>query len=203
MNALKTPAEILVADVLKNHGRYKWAHTTPGIICTFFWPAVIDDSMRPLAALNVYFDITREPEAIHSHTFDFKSLLVCGAMKHVRYEETDDAKGEWRYQTGNFTRHRRNMKGEVLSTEICGLSVRMTEEFMPGDSYSILSTEIHSVEPRNGTVTFVTPFSLTSPIDFCSYRPIGGVPPEPFVREQASTETVERAVAAVVEKWTL
>lgn len=146
-----------VKSVLENHQKHRWYETVDGVIATYF---------KNETALNIYQGLDRSNPYIHSHPFDFTSTIVTGEMRHTRYR-LDPSGDEFQFQ-------RRRITGEFFgATEDCVLEAMPLETYLPGDTYSILSSEIHSVAPVDGSITLVVRDHFTSPTEFASYWPSG------------------------------
>jgi hypothetical protein len=142
--------------ILENHRNHQWFETTEGVIATYF---------RNETVLNIYQGLDKSNLYIHSHPFDFTSTIVVGEMRHTRYQ--------FRPEGAVYEFQRRRISGEFFGeTERCGLEPLPVERYVAGDTYSILSHEIHSVAPADGTITLVVRDHVTEPSDFASYWPV-------------------------------
>lgn len=179
-----------VKRVLENHRNHRWHETVDGVIATY---------LKNETALNIYHGLDRANLYIHSHPFDFTSRIVTGEMRHTRYR-LDPAGVEFQFQ-------RRRITGEFFGeTEYCGLEAMPLETYLPGDTYSILSNEIHSVAPVDGTITLVVRDRFTSPTEFASYwpkgRPTQKIENGSFgVRRMAPEALVEELAKLTLKAW--
>lgn len=144
--------------------------------------------------------LDKENRYVHSHPFDFESVIVHGELRHTRY-----LRAEW----GEcFRFQQRKLSGEFTGEEAgCLMQAQPLEVLRPGDRYTVISNEIHSVDPDDGTVTFVTRRFHTRPEGFCSYWPEGKSTPKvgdgSFARPESQEDALRKAVEFTLERWKL
>lgn len=185
----QTPLQLLVFDILRHYQRYEWKDTTEGVFATYFY----------YACLNLYCGLDKENKYIHSHPFDFESVIVVGELQHTRYK-----KSVW----GNvYSYQDRKLTGEFIGdVGTCHLLPDPIEVYRPGQCYTVCTPEIHSVDPMDGTLTFVTRRSYTTPTAFASYwpegKPTAKVGDGSFaLRTQSKEEVLKLAVEKTLDTW--
>lgn len=150
----------LVADVLKNHQRYKWTLQGFGMLRTY-----LPNDVR----LHVWDDRFAVPNVslIHDHPWHFESLIVAGLLQNTRFAVMEDYAHRPGAVIGNQSRlhlghayMRRVIRPgagfEVLSKDKpCALWPDKMELFKEGDVYGQRANEVHESRPVRGTVTVV------------------------------------------------
>ena len=98
------------------------------------------------ARLHVWDRMVVDPEvpAVHSHAYPFRSLVLAGIVRNLRYTE---------WPSGPWNRVITDTEGPSLA--VADLKEAVTEVYREGDQYSQEAHEIHWSIPDDGTVTLV------------------------------------------------
>lgn len=121
----------------------QWSLQGLGMLRTY-----IGDSFR----LHIWIDDFRYPgvSTIHTHPWDFDSLVISGHVRNTRYLEAEYGEG---------FRRQKILCGEggclVSDPEGVVLVKCETENYYPGQKYTQETHEIHESDPANGTVTII------------------------------------------------
>lgn len=105
----------------------------------------------------------------HSHWYDFKSTILAGELRHVRYAITERPTGATPIAAEGL---RANLQHQAIRREPnCWLMPFGVEEIrFPDVSYIIESNEIHSVEATKGAVTIVEQLHITKPDGYWIFK---------------------------------
>ena len=128
--------------ILLNAGAYRWTLHGLGMLRLYLQDA----------RLHVWDSHFAQPgvSTIHTHPWDFRSLVISGTINNRRYTYSDNGIPH-RYQTI----HCGEGGGLVGSPEGCRLHTLPIQTKTRGDHYHQLAHEIHESLPADGTVTYV------------------------------------------------
>ncbi len=150
--------QLLIKNILKNSGRYKWSLQGFGMLRLYL------DSQR-IFRLHIWDSrfavegVTR----IHDHPWDLSSLIVSGSLINKRFVIIDP-NGPPSLNTllrkVNMPMDRLGIvagedASERLPAEPVDLYESSFESYVPGDIYNQRAEEIHLSAPEDGTVTLV------------------------------------------------
>lgn len=115
--------------------------------------------LRPEVRLHVWDSAFRAPDVsdLHTHPWDFRSLVVAGRVRNYRFVESDGTSVE---SHGAIPRRRQTIRcgeggGLVGEPVDVFLTEQPTEVFEEGESYVQRAEEIHRSLPEDGTVTII------------------------------------------------
>lgn len=136
-----TPA--LVKMILLNHRHFEWTLQGFGMLRTY-----IGKELR-LHVWDSRFQVD-DVTQMHTHPWNFRSLVVAGQVENVRYVERPEWQAFDRYEIlcgegGHIT----------SEPEQVYLSAEPPEIYAAGHVYSQEANEIHSSHPLDGTVTLI------------------------------------------------
>lgn len=136
----------LVEQVMRDRNR-EWTIQGFGFIRTYFGPADAPKSFR-LNLWNSRFTVPNV-STIHTHPWDFMSLIVAGIFGNVRYEMRPDG------TTHHFVRIQCGEGGGMTKDTVHerGLIAQRPELYGPGDVYGQRANEIHETFFKDGAVT--------------------------------------------------
>lgn len=183
----------LVEQVLrKPFGDAKWTVQGFGFLRTYFGPASNPKRFR----LNLWDHRFTVPNVstIHTHPWDFTSVIVAGIFGNVRY--TYDRTG----CTHHFAKLHTGVGGGIVrdTTHERSLMPSKPELYGPGDTYHQLSDEIHETFFKNGAVTVNERIGDTSEADV--YWPFGTDWVDAIPRD-ATRDEVSSAVGDSLREW--
>lgn len=144
MNHLVTKQ--LVKMILKSAGSYSWSLQGLGMLRLY-----LSEEIR----LHVWnFDFAfPNASTMHTHPWDFESLVVAGELEQTRYIENENIEGDV-FNTATI------LCGEggciMSEPEKIKLSSCPMEHYVEGQTYTERAEEIHESFPLKGTVTLVT-----------------------------------------------
>lgn len=145
----------LVRFLLERAADYKWSIQGFGMLRLY-----LDGAHEP--RLNIWDSRYRIPNVsmMHTHPWDFASLIVAGELGNVRYVEAAPCDGKGVIEvhssqikpgpSGGLRRH----AGEILEDrEVCRFIPQCEEIYSPGEVYFQLADEIHVSLPSDGCIT--------------------------------------------------
>jgi len=145
----------LVRFLLERAANYKWSIQGFGMLRLY-----LDGDHEP--RLNIWDSRYRIPNVsmMHTHPWDFASLVVAGELTNIRYVEAAPSEQHRIIEVhssqikpgpgGGLRRH----AGEVLEErEVCRFMAQREEVYCPGDVYFQLADEIHVSLPSDGCIT--------------------------------------------------
>lgn len=138
----------LIASLMREPlARREWIVQGFGFIRTYFGPAENPKRFR----LNVWNKALAVPNvsSIHTHPWDFASLIIAGGMSNIRYREST-------HHTHHVAKMGTGVEGcgiDVESIKDVGLVQLRPEMYAPGDTYRQYADEIHETFYLDGTVT--------------------------------------------------
>jgi hypothetical protein len=195
-----TIAKALVRQILSHPHVYPWELKTNGRVALTLVPGS--------TVLHLFWpDLTVEGGApIHTHGMDFRSHIIAGELHQWRYGVTDDETAPF------YGRLETDLKSNPL-----GLFTRVhlesgTEEvYRAGDTYEILTPEIHSVTAEPGTVTIIDRLYQTTATGIVAFWPLArnpagratgdGKPGAKKVELKVDPIELTRACAESLERW--
>ncbi len=133
-------AQILVKKILASWMDYEWSIQGFGMLRLY-----LPDDYR----LNIWHAKFRVPNVslIHTHPWDFESLIVCGTLQNQRYFCMPG-------DTHKYAEIKPGPNGGLLSNSIdCRLVTQQNEIYNPGEIYHQKASEIHLSNPCNGCIT--------------------------------------------------
>lgn len=186
----------LVRTVLEDQSR-EWTVQGFGFLRTYFGPPDKPKKFR----LNLWDSAFTVPRVstIHTHPWDFTSLIVGGLFFNQRYDIgaiklPDDG------PTHTFTTIKTGVGGGLTKTapEFCTLIPRRQENYGPGDAYHQVAHEIHETLFANGSVTLNERVGDTEQAKV--FWPFNTAWVDAIPRP-ATTMEVSNAVERSLEKW--
>lgn len=138
----------LVKMILQKADQFRWSLQGFGMLRLY-----VGENHRVHVWDNSY--AVPDVSELHTHPWDFKSLIVGGRIRNTIYEETDLHEGD----------------GDCYSRQVikCGpggcltgasMPVRLKQKsvqlYIEGDEYQQSAEEIHRSQPQPGTVTMIT-----------------------------------------------
>jgi hypothetical protein len=185
----------LVKDVLQHpyaHDR-EWTIQGLGMLRTYFGPEV---------RLHVWDQRFAwcHTSRLHTHPWDFKSLIVAGKLRQHRYVEALAAEGFWG-KAEPFIKETVHCGYEFKDDpQLVHLIECKEEVYVTGDWYGQRAKEIHDSMPENGTVTIVHRRFLADTETASIYRPAGQVRENAGAR-RATPEEVRRMTDYALNTW--
>lgn len=193
LSAIQKP---LVQKLLEHGDGVEWSTQGLGMLRCYLAPEIrlhIWDSEQK----------AEDVSELHTHPWDFESVVVAGVVENDRYVETE-FDPEFDPGETNF------LKGEIFCGEGGGLTekppveVRLskypTEIFREGDVYAQKALEIHRSRPLSGTVTIIRRHFEGDRDHAFVYWPLGEewVTAEP---RPATDDEVARVVEHSLKAW--
>lgn len=133
----------LVRKILEKPFQNEWTMQGLGMLRTYIAPEIRlhiwDDRLK---ASNV--------SELHTHPWNFHSLVVAGRVRNYRFVESDDGT-DFERQTIRCGEG----GGLVGDPKKVGLTAGMRETYDPGEIYVQKAAEIHRSAPLDGTVTII------------------------------------------------
>jgi hypothetical protein len=135
----------LVKTLLEHADALDWTTQGLGMLRTY---------LEPELRLHVWDRDLRAEDVseLHTHPWDFRSLVVAGQVENRRYVEIDGGEPNFNKQEIFCGQGGGLVDGDPTPVKISALP---TEIFLPGDVYTQKAEEIHRSTPRSGTVTIV------------------------------------------------
>jgi len=146
------------------------------------------------ARLHVWDRVLVEPRvpAIHSHSWDFKSTILAGRMRNLRFREIDGV---------TWNRILVSSAGAVMGpTERAALTELPLDIYGEGESYVQTSEEIHLSLPEDGTATLVE-WQRESPERLMRIFWRGNRPWEGAKPRRATAEEIRNVTQNVLDTW--
>lgn len=133
-------------SVIFDHpGEFEWTLQGFGMLRTY-----LSKTLR----LHVWHSEYAVPDVslVHTHPWDFESLVVCGRILNTRFEQVAEDEGiPYQYSTIKC-----GAGGGMRSDPVpCGLLSHGIEEICAGEIYQQKANEIHFSNPDDGTITLV------------------------------------------------
>lgn len=178
----------LVKKILENASAYSWSLQGLGMLRLY-----LSDDLR----MHVWHHDFRFPKAstMHNHPWDFRSLIVAGELKQMRYVK--DKGGDW-FNTATI---RCGEGGAIVSeSKRIKLAGCAMERYGEGQTYSELAEEIHESFPTNGTVTLVRRIFKQDKDHAQVFWPVGHVwgSAEP---RAATADKVQQITSYALQRW--
>jgi hypothetical protein len=146
MNTIK----LLVRSILEHPLQYKWTLQGLGMLRMYLSPEV------RLHVWNSAFKV-KNASPLHTHPWDFESLVVAGSVQQYRYEEFEGhVPGEYSEKYWKQTIKCGEGACTMTPKERVWLFKNKLETFVEGSTYTQEKNEIHESVPLDGTVTIVT-----------------------------------------------
>lgn len=144
--------KLLVKAVLEAAHVYKWQIQGLGMLRLYLSKAV---------RLHVWHSGFTSPgvSTLHTHPWDFDSLVVAGELQNVRYREwtgRDRIKSKAAREYYSSLLHCGPGGGLKEDPQLVYLEQLPPEFYREGDIYAEKAEEIHESKPKDGTVTVVT-----------------------------------------------
>lgn len=143
--------KLLVKKILEKPSGHDWSLQGFGMLRLY-----LSDEVR----LHVWDSryAVDDVSTVHTHPWDFRSLVVAGEIINRRFDEYETPGSEFRSLDGF---RRQTIKcgeggGLVGTPEDVWLRGGTPEVYLEGESYVQAAHEIHASLPRDGTVTIVT-----------------------------------------------
>lgn len=184
----------LVEDLLRNPDRQEWTLQGFGMLRCYLSPEV---------RLHVWDSRFKAPNVseLHTHPWDFCSLVVAGEVRNHRFVET--AEGAHQGSGQQIPRKRQTIRcgeggGLVGEPVDVFLAEQPTETFGEGDSYAQMANEIHRSIPEDGTVTIIERrFKADTEHAYVYFQgEWGTAEPRP-----ATPDEVETILAGALKRW--
>lgn len=142
----------LVKSILEHPEGHGWTLQGFGMLRTYITPElrlhVWDSRFR-----------VKDVSVVHTHPWNFRSTVIAGVVRNMRYEEAD-GQGGLRYMRQQILCGPGGGFSEPDPVEVSLRVVRHwliepRETYVAGQVYNQLANEIHMSEPEDGTVTLV------------------------------------------------
>lgn len=136
--------QALVLDILQNPMQRQWSVQGFGMLRTY-----LPDDMR----LNIWDHRLTAPNVstIHTHPWDFQSLVVFGHLQNVRFEVREEGSGLRTYNHAVIKPGPGG--GKMVDKGTVGLYSKAVEVYQPGDEYYQRAEEVHQSRPSHGCIT--------------------------------------------------
>lgn len=191
-------------QVLQHHSDFQWTHEPGGFMRTCLAPDMV---------MNV-FDASLVHEGatlIHTHPLDFTSMILAGELRHFRHTRYGRAAAPAGAQPYGYQDFDVEFKG-ASPAKGCFLVEEPMEVYHAGDTYQVLSHEIHRVGTEDGTITVLTREYITKPTGSTTFWPyvapgaLSAKPPEPPKFDNVGPGPADPKVVAEVamranERW--
>lgn len=132
---------------------------------------------------------------MHTHPWDFQSLIVAGELKQMRYVK--DREGDWFNSATILCGEGGCMMSKPQRIRLAGCQM---EHYAEGETYTEKAEEIHESFPTNGTVTLVTRFFKQDRDHAKVFWPVGHVWGSAEPRPATPVE-IQRITAYALERW--
>lgn len=142
-NVVNLAMKGLVQRILEKPFQYEWTKQGLGMLRTYIAPEI---------RLHVWDHRLKfhNVSELHTHPWNFHSVVVAGKVINQRYVESDDGRDILR-QTIKCGEG----GGLVGNPEVVKLTSGMRESYVEGDIYLQNAAEIHRSAPLDGTVTII------------------------------------------------
>lgn len=183
----------LVKAILEHADAYAWTLQGLGMLRTYISPEL---------RLHVWSGDARSDgvSEIHTHPWQFSSLVIAGRVVNVRFDETQNS------NRGTLDTYKRQAilcgegGGLVGDPDTVHLAARQQETYLEGHIYQQRADEIHRSLPEDGTVTLIYRQFLEDADHAYVYWPEdcewGSAEPRP-----ATDDEVARIVGVALDKW--
>ena len=153
---MQSASKALTRAILENPKDHDWTIQGLGMLRTYLDP-------EHIYRLHVWSTAHMNPgvSTLHTHPWDFESLVVAGEVMNVRYIELTRAQIEEAHTTPNVaTWQRQTIRcgeggGLVGGPEDVFLQRQAGEKYIAGDSYDQKAAEVHESSPKHGSVTII------------------------------------------------
>lgn len=141
----------LVQSILQNPQHHAWSVQGFGMMRCY-----LPNDVR----FHIWHSALKVPRVslIHDHPWDFRSEIIVGELRNVRYRVRPDG-------TGYMVRTIKSGVGlKVIDEDTpCGLVNGTIERYVPGSIYEQTKDEVHATGATDGTVTLVQ--RVRGPVD--------------------------------------
>lgn len=185
------PTKELVRHILDNASMYTWTIQGLGMVRIYLTP---DARIR----LHIWHHDFKVPGVsdIHDHPWNFESHVVCGFIKNQKYIVNDPMIYNWLdaqpYDKVNILCGVGATPADTLTRE--SLHATTAQIYIPGMSYTQLSTEIHcTADHSDGAITLVERTFTSDPDHANVWMPTG----TPFISAEPRNATAHEIALAI------
>lgn len=195
MNLTTRMSKSLVKSILEHADAYDWTVQGLGMLRTYIEPEL---RLHLWNSGLVYDDVS----TMHTHPWNFHSLIISGRVRQHRYVKPLDQIGsppgvvQWQEQ-----KIKCGVGGCLVDTPRLVKLIEMPEEiYRPGDTYHQSAAEIHTSFPDDGTVTLIEREMLDDTEHAYVYFPVDQewVSAEP---RPATDAEISEAVTCAMANW--
>ena len=146
-----------VLKILHDPLKYEWTISGLGMLRL---------SLSPTLRLNIWDERLIEPgvSLIHNHPWHFQSVVILGFVVNAKYGVFKDAR-EVNYRMVGCGANP-NDGTNLGPIEVCHIAETHVAEYYESDAYAMNASEIHKLEPLDGSVTLISKIPQIEPTEW-------------------------------------